>query len=220
MKLRGIFFDFDGLITDTESAVLASAASIFSDHGASLPIERWLNVVGTSQPRGFWGPWLSEQTGLDHDHDALWDEAERRNIELVSGLLPNAGVEDLLRVARTEGLVTRVVSSSPSTWVVPITERLGLRPWLGGYTTREDAPRAKPHPDLYIAALAATGLHPDEVIVFEDSANGARAAIDAGLRVIAIPGPVTMHQDLSHAHLVAPTMEGLEIADLQDLLHR
>ena len=37
MQLRGIFLDFDGLITDTESAVLASAASIFSDHGASLP---------------------------------------------------------------------------------------------------------------------------------------------------------------------------------------
>ena len=220
MKLRGIFFDFDGLVADTESAVLASAASIFRDHGATLPIDRWLDVVGTSQPDGFWGSWLSEQTGLDHDQDALWAEAERRNIELVSGLLPNAGVEDMLRAARSEGLITRVVSSSPSTWVVPISERLGLRPWLGGYTTREDAPRAKPHPDLYLAALAATGLHPEEVIVFEDSANGTTAAIDAGLRVIAVPGPVTLHQDLSHAHLVTATMEGLAISDLQDLLHR
>ena len=220
MKLRGIFFDFDGLVADTESAVLASAASIFRDHGATLPIDRWLDVVGTSQPDGFWGSWLSEQTGLDHDQDALWAEAERRNIELVSGLLPNAGVEDMLRAARSEGVITRVVSSSPSTWVVPISERLGLRPWLGGYTTREDAPRAKPHPDLYLAALAATGLHPDEVIVFEDSANGTTAAIDAGLRVIAVPGPVTLHQDLSHAHLVTATMEGLAISDLQDLLHR
>ena len=220
MDLRGIFFDFDGLIADTESAVLASAASIFEDHGATLPIDRWLDIVGTSQPRGFWGPWLSEQTGLDHDHDELWERAEQRNVELVSLLSPNPGVEDMLRAARADGLVTRVVSSSPSTWVVPISERLGLRPWLGGYTTREDARRAKPHPDLYIEALAATGLHADEVIVFEDSANGARAAIDAGIRVIVIPGPVTRHQDFTHAHFVSASMADLVLGDLRRLILR
>jgi HAD superfamily hydrolase (TIGR01509 family) len=216
--LRAIFFDFDGLIADTESAVLASAASIFAEHGATLPLDRWLEVVGTSQPKGFWAPWLAEQTGRDHDPHALWEEAERRNIELVATLSPNAGVEDLLRAARRDGIATRVVSSSPSTWVVPISERLGLRPWLGGYTTREDAVRAKPHPDLYLAALAATGLHADDVLVFEDSANGARAAIDAGLRVVAVPGPVTAHQDFSHATSVADSIADLEMSDLHALV--
>ncbi len=213
--LKAIFFDFDGLIADTESAVLASAASIFAEHGATLPLDRWMAIVGTSQPHGFWAPWLAEQTGRDdHDVQALWAEAERRNVELVSMLSPNPGVEDLLRAARREGIVTRVVSSSPSTWVVPITERLGLRPWLGGYTTREDAVRAKPYPDLYLAALAATGFEADEVVVFEDSANGTRAAVDAGLRVVAVPGPVTAHQDFSHAGLVAPSMADVQLSDL------
>lgn len=215
-RLRAIFFDFDGLIADTESAVLASAASIFAEHGATLPMDRWLAVVGTSQPPGFWAPWLAEQTGRhDHDMPALWAEAQRRNVEMVSMLSPNPGVEDLLRAARREGIVTRVVSSSPSTWVVPITERLGLRPWLGGFTTREDAERAKPHPDLYLAALAATGFDADEVVVFEDSANGTRAAVDAGLRVIAVPGPVTASQDFRHADLVAASIAEIRISDLQ-----
>jgi HAD superfamily hydrolase (TIGR01509 family) len=217
MTLRAIFFDFDGLIADTESAVLASAASIFAEHGATLPLDRWLAIIGTSQPKGFWAPWLSEQTGLDHDAHELWEEAERRNVELVATLSPNPGVEDLLRAARRDGILTRVVSSSPSTWVVPISERLGLRPWLGGYTTREDAVRAKPYPDLYLEALRVTDMRADEVVVFEDSANGARAAVDAGLRVVAVPGPVTAHQDFSHATTVSQSIADLSLAHLHAL---
>ena len=212
--LRAIFFDFDGLIADTESAVLASAASIFDEHGATFPFERWLRIVGTSQPEGFWVPWLSEQTGAVHDGNALWAEAQRRNVALVATIAPNPGVEELLRASKLASLTTRVVSSSPSSWVVPISERLGLRPFLGGYTTREHAERAKPHPDLYLAALAATGIDPGEAVVFEDSANGVRAAVAAGLQVIAVPGPVTMRQDFSHATAVVESVAHVDLAML------
>lgn len=212
--LRAIFFDFDGLIADTESAVLASAAAIFDEHDAVFPFDRWLTVVGTSQPEGFWVPWLEEQTGRSHDSGALWADAQRRNIELVATLAPNPGVEELLRAAKHGSVTTRVVSSSPSSWVVPISERLGLRPFLGGYTTREHAPRAKPHPDLYLAALAAIDIDPTEAVVFEDSANGVHAAVAAGLQVIAVPGPVTRHQDFSHATAVVSSMSDLDLAAL------
>lgn len=212
--LRAIFFDFDGLMADTESAVLASAASIFHEHGATFPVERWLSIVGTSQPEGFWVPWLSEQTGTAHDTRSLWDEAQRRNVALVAAIPPNPGIEDLLRAAKLASLTTRVVSSSPSSWVVPISERLGLRPFLGGYTTREHAERAKPHPDLYLAALAATGIDPGDAVVFEDSANGVRAARAAGLRVIAVPGPVTMRQDFSHATMIVESLAHVDLAML------
>ena len=216
--LRAIFFDFDGLIADTESAVLASAVSIFHEHGAEFPFERWLSVVGTSQPAGFWVPWLTEQTGQPHHVDELWADAQRRNIELVAALSPNPGVEELLREAKHAKIETRVVSSSPSSWVVPISERLGLRPFLGGFTTREHAERAKPHPDLYLAALAATGTDPAEAIVFEDSANGVHAAKAAGLQVIAVPGPVTSRQDFSHATAVVASIADVDIARLRTML--
>jgi HAD superfamily hydrolase (TIGR01509 family) len=216
--LRALFFDFDGLIADTESAVLASAAAIFEEHGATMPVERWLSIIGSSQPVGFWVPWLAEQTGQEHNVEALWAQAQRRNHELVATLSPNPGVEELLRSARHAQLTTRVVSSSPSEWVVPLSERLGLRPFLNGFTTREHAPRAKPHPDLYLAAIAALDINPAEVVVFEDSANGCRAAIDAGLKVVAVPGPVTLGQDFSHATLVVESLADVELDLLRKLV--
>ncbi len=64
---------------------------------------------------------------------------------------------------------------------------------------RDDAPRPKPDPDLYILALARLGVTPPEAVAFEDSHSGSLAAKRAGLRVVAVPNAVTERHDFGHA---------------------
>ena len=45
--------------------------------------------------------------------------------------------------------------------------------------------RAKPAPDIYLLALRRLYLEPDQCVVIEDSINGMRAAMTAGIPVIA-----------------------------------
>ena len=47
--IKGIIFDFDGLIIDTESAWYEALVKVFTAYGVQLPFELWVQSVGTSQ---------------------------------------------------------------------------------------------------------------------------------------------------------------------------
>ncbi len=96
------------------------------------------------------------------------------------------------------------MSSSPAHWVHGHLSRLGLLERFAFVVTREDAVRAKPHPDLYLAALERLEVDPAHVLVVEDSVNGVAAAHAAGLSAVAVPNAVT--QDQPHAVTVLETV--------------
>jgi beta-phosphoglucomutase-like phosphatase (HAD superfamily) len=75
--------------------------------------------------------------------------------------------------------------------------------------------RAKPAPDLYLAACRALGVRPDEAIAFEDSRNGMLAAQAAGMGCVVVPNQLTVAMDLSGAD---HRFESLAAVSLNDLL--
>ena len=98
VPLRGLLFDFDGLLVDTETSSRASWEALYREHGLELPLDRWATLVGTV---GGWDPWheLEELAG-PLDREALG--AQRREHELsladVEELRP--GVLEYLEVGR------------------------------------------------------------------------------------------------------------------------
>lgn len=53
----------------------------------------------------------------------------------------------------------------------------------------EEVERGKPAPDVYLRAAAALAVDPSECVAIEDSSNGLRAAVAAGMPVVAVPNP-------------------------------
>src|SRR5207249_1598855 len=47
VPIRGLLFDFDGLIVDTESTAFASWQRVYREHGHELPLDRWVTIIGT-----------------------------------------------------------------------------------------------------------------------------------------------------------------------------
>lgn len=199
-SLSAVFFDFDGTLVDTESTVLASWEAEYSHHGQVLDRSAWLDRVGT-EGHDWYAP-LAALVGPSFDRAAA--QARRRACEadLVADLALREGLVECLDEARERGLVLAVVSSSPRDWVLGHLDRLDLRARFDAVITREDAARAKPFPDLYVEALTRLDLSAEEVLVVEDSANGVAAAAAAGLRVIAMPNPVTCAQTFTAAAAV------------------
>ena len=218
MAIRGLLFDFDGLLVDTESPSRLAFEELYRDHGHELPLDQWATLVGTIgapfDPIGH----LEELLGGTLDRDDLAEKRRAREHGLADLEELRPGVEDYFVEAERLGLKTAVVSSSDNSWIERHLGRLGRLEGLDAIVAANgDTARAKPRPDLYLEALKMLGLAPGEAIAFEDSPNGIRAAKAAGLACVAVPNPITATLALDEADLV---LESLEDVPLTELLER
>jgi len=199
--IRGLIFDFDGLILDTETPAFQSWQEIYQEHGCSFSLDAWAVALGTAD-RGF-DPCaaLEAQLGRSLDHTALRARRQARKFVLMEALAVLPGVAEYVEAAQRLGLRLGVASSSPRAWVEEHLARFGLLDSFNCVSCVEDVPRAKPDPALYRRTLAALGLRPDEAVAFEDSPNGATAARAAGIFCVAVPNALTCWLPLEHADL-------------------
>jgi len=216
VSVRALIFDFDGLILETETPAYQAWVEVYRELGHELPKALWLDYIGRE---GGWFDALEYLEGLagpQPDRDAITRRRDDRKTELVMAVAETAGLRDLLTEARTRGLRLAVCSSSTPKWVLGHLDRLGLRDFFEHVQCR-DRPdlRAKPAPDLYLAACAGLGVRPDEAIAFEDSRNGMLAAQAAGMRCVVVPNELTIAMDLDGAD---HRFESLSAISLRELL--
>jgi HAD superfamily hydrolase (TIGR01509 family) len=217
VALRGLLFDFDGLIVDTETPSRASWQELYREHGHELPLDRWATLVGTV---GGWDPFetLEELVG-PVDRVALRERRLARELELgeIEELRP--GVLEYLEEAERRGFATAIVSSSSNWWIDRHLGRLERAEHFDAIVAANgDEERAKPRPTLYLEALDRLGLGAEEAVAFEDSPNGVRAAKAAGLFCVAVPNGVTATLALDEADLVVASLAELPFASLVERL--
>jgi putative hydrolase of the HAD superfamily len=121
------------------------------------------------------------------------------------------GVREIMLEGAARGWRIGVASSSPMSWVFGHLRSHGLDAWVETMRTGEDGVPLKPAPDLYQLACRDLGADPARSLAFEDSATGVRAALAAGLHVIAVPNRITQHHDLSGAHSVVKSLQGFRL---------
>ncbi len=80
-----------------------------------------------------------------------------------------------------------VASASPMDIIETVLERLNLRPYFQLWHSALLEARNKPAPDVYLGAARMLGVAPAHCLAFEDSGNGLRSAVAAGMRTIAVP---------------------------------
>jgi putative hydrolase of the HAD superfamily len=213
--IRAVIFDFDGLIVDTESTGYHTWREIFAEHGHELPVELYAQVVGTDfntsyDPRRD----LEVRTGRDFDWQAIELDRKARESELRQHLRLLPGVADRLQEADSLGLRIAIASSSPRTWIDSWMDQLGLHDHFHHISTVDDTGKVKPDPSLFLHAAEKLGVRPEEAVIFEDSLNGLRAALAAGIRCVVAPGPMTRHLDFEGAWKRVESLAHVSIAEL------
>ncbi len=214
--VKGLIFDFDGLILDTETPIFQAWQEIFERHGCTLTLETWADCIGRAQDA--FDPCDHLETCLGHpiDRGQICSEEQKRETELIRNQSVLPGVRELITASKRLGLKLGVASSSQKEWVIGHLARLGLAEPFEGICCADDVDSAKPAPDLYLAVVDALGLQPDQVIAFEDSPNGVKAAKRAGVLCVAVPNALT--RQLSFDHAADLTLASLEEVTLEELL--
>lgn len=219
-----LIFDCDGVLADTERyGHLPAFNETFAEVG--LPV-RWSDAeyaeqvkVGGGKERmaRLFTPELIAAAGLPTgaaEQAALVADWHRRKTahytaKVVAGEMPGRpGIARIVEAAAAAGWRLAVASTSAEPAVRAVLEHV-----VGPARAADFAVFAgdvvrhkKPAPDIYVLALMGLGADPAEVVVVEDSANGMRAALAAGLTTVVTVSTYTVDEDFAGAALVVTSL--------------
>lgn len=230
--MPALIFDCDGVLADTEQhGHLPAFNQTFAEFHVPVQwsVEEYGEKVkiggGKERMRSILTPDLAARLGLRDDAavDAAilaWHQRKTAIYkELVAaGVMPaRPGIARLAQEARDAGWTLAVASTSAEPAVrAVLTHAVGeelaqhFAMFAGDIVAQK-----KPAPDIYLLALRELQLDPGDVVVVEDSANGLRAALAAGLRTLVTVSGYTREEDFTGASLVVSSLgepgEGAEV---------
>lgn len=210
--IKAILFDLDGVLVQTEklkALVYAKAIQRIRrlpspDYNAS---EAYREVVGA--PREVTSTHVMNKMGLEEELRALmtkYEVATPQDVltavryEIYYEMVGDPQVirdnqwpytVDVLKVAKENGYQTGLVTLSKRKDVMHIINSLNLKALLDVVITAEDVTKGKPDPQIYLLAAHKLGIPPKECLVLEDSVNGIKSGLAAGMSVVAIATPFT-----------------------------
>ncbi len=221
--MPALIFDCDGVLADTEQhGHLPAFNQTFADFNVPVQwsVEEYAEKVkiggGKERMRSILTPDLRASLGLEDDAAvdeaiALWHKRKTAVYKdlVESGVMPaRPGIARIVREAHDAGWTLAVASTSAEPAV-----RAVLTHAVGEDLAKDFAvfagdivPAKKPAPDIYLLALKDLDLDPDDAIVVEDSANGLRAALGAGLRTLVTVSGYTREEDFTGASLVVSSL--------------
>lgn len=213
-----VLFDMDGLLVDTEPVWTIAEVELCTALGVEFTPEMKAAIVGTSMTTAV--PTLLRMVGApcaaaDIDRTVTW--LLDRMVSLFAQQ-PNAlpGVGELLDELAVAGVPVALVSSSYRVLVDAVLTH-GFGPFAVT-VAGDEVEHTKPHPEPYLTAAALLGVDPQRCVVLEDSPAGVAAAEAAGCAVVAVPSVHGVAFDRGPRRLVVPTLQGIGIAHLTDLL--
>jgi HAD superfamily hydrolase (TIGR01509 family) len=202
---RAVVFDLDGLMFNTED--------LYDEVGEQLLLRRGRQFDAALKRKMMGLPGLvSLQVMIDHHQlrdDAAQLQAESDAIfaEILPGRLrPLHGLPELLDALEAAGIPKAIATSSHRPFTETVLSQAGYRDRFAFLLTSENVVRGKPHPEIYLTACARFGLSPPQILVLEDSENGCRAAVAAGVFAVAVPGRHSCDHDFTGARLVAESL--------------
>jgi len=180
---QAVIFDMDGLMLDSERALLGCLAQAGAEAGHALPEAFLLSLISDALTRQR----IAEQVGADAV-DALLQDSYARYERLVAAGVPHRpGIIDLLDTLVVHGVPRAVATSTRRPLALRKLESAGLLRYFEHVATSSDVARPKPAPDIYLLAAARLGVEPRHCLALEDSPTGVRAALAAGMTVIQVP---------------------------------
>jgi HAD superfamily hydrolase (TIGR01509 family) len=212
--IEAVVFDFDGLLMDTETTLVASWQAEWRHHGLELDLDDgfWPGHGGDTFESHL--AQLAEAVGpsFDAEQSVARRRAYRDDLHRDLDFLP--GIRDWIAEARSGGLKVAIASSSDHDWVAGHLARVGALDLFDLVVTGDEVSRHKPDPEIYLLALKRLGLKGEQAVAVEDTAHGTAAAASAGMWTVAIPNPFVSPQAVQHADLVLGSAADLPISEV------
>ncbi len=209
---KGIIFDFDGILADSEKYHFLSYREVFRGYGHEIDETEYYKYW-TSLGRGAQGE--IERHGLDLDPSEITEEKRpiysRYCRDGSIRLYDEAGY--IVNALSRSGKKMAIASGSHREDIEAVLENGGISNTIPVIVGKNDVQKTKPDPEVLIKTLVQLGLKNTECVVLEDAEKGMFAAAAAGVPVIVIRTAETGEFDFTRADLVLDSL-----AELKDWL--
>ena len=186
--IKGLVFDMDGLLFDSERVVQKSWNEVgrqmgfgerFGDH---IYHTIGFNVVRREQ-------YFKEHVSPDFPMEEFTENTRRiyHRIMEEDGVDRKPGAEELLKYAKEHGYRLALATSSRELHAQLLLKKYGLFDYFDGAVYGNMVSAGKPDPEIYLKACASIRVLPEFAIALEDAPSGIRSAAAAGMRPVMIP---------------------------------
>lgn len=210
---RAVAFDLDGILVDTEPIFVEAIRRYLAPRGLAFDAEFMHTMMGTPAAQSV--PSFRERYRLTDSIELIAQECRDHFVAALGDrpgpLMP--GVREIVAGLRERELPFCIATSSGSEFVRRVFGPHGLLDHFHFVLTCEDVKRGKPAPDVYELAASRFAVAAGEMLVFEDSPNGLRAAKSAGARCVVVPHGHTPLHLLDEADLIVPSLHSAELRE-------
>ena len=220
LTVDAVLWDMDGLLVDTEPLWTTAEHGLAARLGGVFTPEIKAAIVGTRLDVAV--PRFLTHLGVVATSEAVAESSAwllARVVELFQAPLElQPGVADLLAEVDAAGVPQALVSSSYRVLVDAV-----LAHGVGPFATTlagDEVVRGQPDPEPYLTAAARLGADPARCVVLEDSPPGVASGEAAGCAVVAVPSVVGVDLRPGPRRLVVPSLAGIRLEDLADLVRQ
>jgi len=202
---RAVVFDLDGLMFNTEELYQDVGTELLRRRGYEFTQELLDQMMGRPSQ-------VALQIMIDtHTLKATVEELLAETDEIFPEILrtrlaPMPGLVELLAALEHRKIPKGIATSSRRAFVERVLGTFNYQARFSPILTSEDITHGKPDPEIYLRAAERLQVEPAEMLVFEDSQNGCRAAVAAGAITVAVPGAHSLRHDFQGAAFVADTL--------------
>lgn len=184
MSLKGVIFDVDGTLVDSNDAHAQSWVDTFAEAGYEVPFEVVRPLIGMGADK-----LLPKTIGIRHDSEQGKKLLKRRSEifrkKYLPRLRPLPGARSLVLRVRDDGLKAIVATSAKDEELEGLLKAAEVEDLMEEKATASDAKRSKPDPDIVEAAIEESGVPANKAVMIGDTPYDVEAALRAGVRVIA-----------------------------------
>ncbi|MBJ7354408.1 MAG: HAD family phosphatase [Thermoleophilaceae bacterium] len=185
MPVEAVIFDMDGVIVESEALWDKAREDLVKETGGRWGAGAQEAMMGMASHE--WSVYVRDELEVPMSAEEISRDVVARLEALYREDLPLIEGSAEAVHAAAEHWPVAIASSSNRELIDLIAELAGIHHVLRTTVSSEEAGRGKPSPDVFLLAAEQLGVEPENCVVIEDSANGIRAGVAAGMKVIAIP---------------------------------
>ncbi len=183
--IRGVIFDMDGVLLDSEPATALASVRGMAEFGIHAHPEDFWEFCGMGEQKYFGG--VVEKYGGQYTPEMGKRIYEYYVRDAKKDIILFDGVPDIIRTIHQRGYKIAIASGALPIKVSTNIQAAGLpMECFSAVVTAADVSKQKPDPEIFLTAAGKMGVDPSQCIVCEDAVSGVKGAIAGGMKVLGI----------------------------------